>query len=229
MPAVTAYPQYCPIARALDVLGDRWTLLVLRELTVAGDLRFTDLRAQVRGITATVLTDRLRRLVDEGLVTTRELPPPAARSVYSVTERGREAVPVLRALARFGAPLLETPPEDRPLRPANVLHGFLLAFRDHEAARGVDERYVVVIDGQRFDVDSLRDGDPGRRDPDLVVTTSARTLVELRRGALSIDGARTSGELAVEGSAASLGNFVRMFRLSAGPAGQPAAERPATA
>src|SRR3954451_13470408 len=95
MPAVHGYQQYCPIARALDVLGDRWTLLILRELTNAGDRRFTDLRRSLPGIAPGLLSDRLKALAEHGLVTTRELPPPAARTVYAITPRGREAAPVL--------------------------------------------------------------------------------------------------------------------------------------
>src|SRR6476646_10207660 len=121
MPVNHGYRQYCPIARALDVLGDRWTLLILRELTMSGDRRFTDLRRSLPGIAPGLLSDRLRSLTEHGLVTTKELPPPAARTVYAVTPRGREAVPVLRALSRFGLPLLDPPgqgPEAEPVNPA---------------------------------------------------------------------------------------------------------------
>src|SRR5688500_11690563 len=96
------YDQYCPIAVALDTLGDRWTLLILRDLSM-GEQRFTDLKATLRGIAPNLLAERLRDLQADGLVEQRELPPPAARSVYAITDAGREAVPVLRALARFGA------------------------------------------------------------------------------------------------------------------------------
>ena len=83
MPATVRYDeQYCPIARALDVLGDRWTLLILRDL-VGSDQRFTDLRRRLPGIAPTLLTQRLRTMMAEGLVATKELPPPAARSVYT--------------------------------------------------------------------------------------------------------------------------------------------------
>src|SRR6476646_5571832 len=131
MPVNHGYRQYCPIARALDVLGDRWTLLILRELTNAGDRRFTDLRRGLPGIAPGLLSDRLKTLVEHGLVTTRELPPPAARTVYAITPRGREAVPVLRALARFGLPLLDPPDEgDEGARvdPAMAVQAAISAF-----------------------------------------------------------------------------------------------------
>src|SRR5215213_2570175 len=94
------YGQYCPIAAGLDVVGDRWVLLICRELLM-GDLRFTDLRASLPGIAPNLLSERLRALQAEGLVTTAELPPPAARTVYRLTDAGRSVVPVLRAIARF--------------------------------------------------------------------------------------------------------------------------------
>src|SRR4051794_18374029 len=90
--------QYCPIARALDVLGDRWTIPILRELSL-DDQRFTDLREHLPGIAPTVLTQRLRELTDEDLVTTRPSTT-SRRSVYTLTERGRSTAPVLKALAR---------------------------------------------------------------------------------------------------------------------------------
>src|SRR3954465_8210954 len=108
--------QYCPIARALDVLGDRWTLLVLRELSL-GDQRFSDLRDHLPGIAPTVLTQRLRSMTDAGIIAPRPAAPTSRRSVYTLTDRGREAVPVLAALARWGIPLLGDPGTDDVLRP----------------------------------------------------------------------------------------------------------------
>src|SRR2546421_5058094 len=83
-----SYEQFCPLARALDVLGERWTLLVVRELLL-GPRRFSDLRAHLPGIAPALLTQRLRDLEAAGLVRRAELPPPAARTVYELTERGR--------------------------------------------------------------------------------------------------------------------------------------------
>src|SRR3954451_20765408 len=117
MPATVRYDQqYCPIARALDVLCDRWTLLIMRELLI-GDQRFTDLRTHLPGIAPTLLTQRLRTMIDNGLVATKELPPPAARSVYTATERGRSVIPVMRSLAKWGMPLLGEPDDDLVIRP----------------------------------------------------------------------------------------------------------------
>ena len=107
-----SYDQWCPIAVGLDVLGDRWTLLVLRELTL-GDRRFSDLRRELPGIAPNLLTERLRTLVDLRLVESVDLPPPAARSVYRITDDGRAASPVLRSLARFGVRYLTGAPTEQ--------------------------------------------------------------------------------------------------------------------
>ena len=105
------YDQYCPIACSLGLVGERWTLLVVRELFY-GPKRYTDLAAHLPGIGTNVLADRLKELESAGLVEKRKLPPPAASTVYELTATGRELRPVLHELARFGARLLGPPPAD---------------------------------------------------------------------------------------------------------------------
>ena len=117
-----SYEQFCPLARAMDVLGERWTLLLVRELLVA-PMRFSDLRAHLDGIGSALLTQRLRDLERAGLVERAELPPPAARTVYQLTERGRALEPVIYELARFGLPYLDVPTEEQPLHPHLLPHG----------------------------------------------------------------------------------------------------------
>lgn len=179
-----SYEQYCPIAAALDVLGDRWTLLILRELTM-GERRFTDLKAALPGIAPNLLTERLRDLQAEGLVEQRELPPPAARSVYAVTEAGREVVPVLRALARFGAHRLPPPTDHTVVAPHMGVYAMLAPYHAPEAP---GERFHVrlAVDGRTFDV--VTDGPhlslrprPDEQ-PDLELQLSARDLVAARQG-----------------------------------------------
>ncbi|MGF1647069.1 MAG: winged helix-turn-helix transcriptional regulator [Kineosporiaceae bacterium] len=103
--ARTSYDMHCAVAKALEVLGERWTLLVVREL-LTGPKRYADLRAGLPGIATNMLTDRLRSLQAADVVTRRELPAPAASVVYELTERGRELKPVLLAMAAWGQPLL---------------------------------------------------------------------------------------------------------------------------
>jgi len=180
-----SYDQYCPIAAALDVVGDRWTLLILRELTM-GDRRFTDLRAALPGIAPNLLADRLRQLQADGLVEQRELPPPAARTVYAATAAGREVVPVLRALARFGADRLDPPTADDVVRPQMAVYGMLSPYHVPE---GDGERFHarLVVDGTVFDV--VTDGPKlslrRRPDetPDTELEVAARDLVAARQGA----------------------------------------------
>ena len=106
-----SYDQYCPIACSLGLVGERWTLLVVREL-MQGPKRYTDLLDHLPGIGTNILADRLKELESAGLVEKRKLPPPAASSVYELTPMGRELRPVLHELARFGARLMGPPPPD---------------------------------------------------------------------------------------------------------------------
>ncbi|MEU4349766.1 helix-turn-helix domain-containing protein [Streptomyces sp. NPDC023838] len=111
-PRRRSYDQYCAAARALDVVGDRWTLLIVREL-LAGPRRYTDLHADLPGVSTDVLASRLKDMEREELATRRKLPPPAAATVYELSARGRQLLPVLTALAAWGAPeLAERRPTD---------------------------------------------------------------------------------------------------------------------
>lgn len=105
------YDQYCPVACSLSLVGERWTLLVVREL-LHGPKRYTDLVDRLPGIGTNILAARLKELEAAGLVEKRRLPPPAASTVYELTASGRELRPVLYELARFGARLMGPPPLD---------------------------------------------------------------------------------------------------------------------
>ena len=147
--APRSYNQNCPIALGLDVLGERWTLLILREL-IGGARRYGDLRAELPGIATNLLADRLRELEDEGLVDRTELPPPVARTVYTLSEVGwRKVPPVVQAIATFGLDMVEL--GESALTPLNgFLAGILLAF-DPDRAGELTASYAVDIDGRRFE------------------------------------------------------------------------------
>jgi DNA-binding HxlR family transcriptional regulator len=102
------YEQYCPMAHALDLVGDRWALLVIREL-MHGPKRYTDLVEHLHGIGTNILASRLRDLERNGVVVRRTLPPPAASKVYELTDYGRELKPAMRELAMWGARSLGPP------------------------------------------------------------------------------------------------------------------------
>src|SRR5256714_5332320 len=110
------YDQYCPVAHALDVVGDRWALLVVREL-IQGPKRYTDLAEVLPGIGTNILAARLRDLEKAGVIAKKTLPPPAASRVYELTDYGLELKPVMRELALRGAPSLGPPPTDHELLP----------------------------------------------------------------------------------------------------------------
>ena len=211
-----SYDQYCPIARSLDVLGDRWTLLVLRELSM-GAQRFTDLRASLSGIPPNVLSQRLKRLTEHGLVTVETLPPPAARSVYVLTQRGRDVVPVLRALVRFGTPELEPATPDLALRPQSVAPVVFLAWFDEVEARlaDVDEHYDLVVDGRTVHLSSRSRALPRQVDEPAAVTVEGPgwAFARLRQGDTLDDLARDD-TLTVTGSKAARTRFRRIFALA---------------
>jgi DNA-binding HxlR family transcriptional regulator len=112
-----SYGQFCSVARALDVIGDRWTLLIIRELLLRGASRYTDLKNGLPGIATNLLADRLRELESAGLVTREEAPPPVATTLVRLTEAGAELEPVVRALGSWGIRLMTQPEGDDLFRP----------------------------------------------------------------------------------------------------------------
>jgi DNA-binding HxlR family transcriptional regulator len=182
---VKTYAQTCPIAVALDAVGERWTLLILRELLM-GDQRFTDLRANLRGIAPNLLSARLASLVERGYVVQAELPPPAARTVYRLTPRGREVGPVLRALSRFGAPELppSSPSSSSSLPAVRAVHSLVVSWWTGAPVPAVR----VAVDGEGFDLADagrvrVRPADPSVTPVAVVSTTVAALLAARRDGA----------------------------------------------
>ena len=106
-----SYGQYCAVAKALDVIGDRWSLLIVRELLLRGGSRYTDLRNGLPGIATNLLAERLRDLGTAGLVTREDAPPPIATALFRLTPRGEELAPVLHELFRWGIPYMVEGPE----------------------------------------------------------------------------------------------------------------------
>jgi len=169
-----SYSHYCPIAHALDLVGERWSLLVVRELQ-HGPLRYTDLLEQLPGVSTNVLAARLRELELGGIVGRRRMPAPAASAVYELTELGQGLTPVLTALAHWGAHSLGPPPPD-----AELVRGWLeRALRTalgETAPRGSFELHVGD------EIASLVDGviEAGvTRDPDVVVRCDAAWIFHL--------------------------------------------------
>jgi DNA-binding HxlR family transcriptional regulator len=104
-----SYEEYCAIAKSLDVIGDRWSLLIVRELALRGACRYTDVRNGLPGIATNLLADRLRELVCADVITREEAPPPIATTLFKLTPRGEQLIPVLEGLTRWGVPLMTEP------------------------------------------------------------------------------------------------------------------------
>src|ERR671932_2334906 len=149
------FDQYCPIAHALSLVGERWALLVVREL-LKGPRRYTDLAAGLPGIGTNVLATRLRELEEAGVVQRRKLPPPAASTVYELTEYGEGLEEVMHAVARWGARSLGLPRREDDLDPTWGLNAFP-ALLYPERARGLTETYVIRVDEDVFTV-AILDG-----------------------------------------------------------------------
>ena len=211
------YSQYCPVAHALDLVGERWALLVVREL-LGGPKRYTDLAEALPGIGTNILAGRLRDLESGGIVRKRKLPPPAASTVYELTEYGAELREVLSVLGRWGARSLGPPCVDDILPAGWASHAARSLF-DPEAARGVTAEYELRADGELVAI-RVEDGELDVRasaadDPQLVLETDPATLLELVSGDLSPAEAVASGRARVDGDAAELDRFVALFGRAA--------------
>ena len=207
-----SYNDRCGIARALDVVGERWALLVVRELLL-GPKRFTDLRAGLPQLGPDVLSQRLRELERAGVVERSTLPPPAASRVYQLTERGKELEDVVLALGRWGS---QSPvPAGTPaFGPDSMMLALKTRF-EAAAARGADARVGLLLDGQRFIADvadgrlELRRGADERGDA--VIETDPGTLASVLWHGLGVAEATKSGRLKLEGSKRAIQRFFKLF------------------
>ena len=139
-----SYDQYCGLAAALDLLGERWTVLIIRDLLM-GPKRFTDLLDRLPGIGTGLLSQRLRELEDAGVIEKTTLPPPAASTVYQLTPDGDALRPALLQLARWGMRRLDDPQPGQRLDVESLTLG-LSARLDRKAADGLDGSYGLVLD-----------------------------------------------------------------------------------
>ena len=209
--SVRTYGQYCPIATALDILGDRWTLLILREL-LGGPRRYSDLRAELPGIATNLLSDRLRQLTAEDLVEQFEVPAPVARTLYRLTDAGwKYVVPVIGALARFGSGRLG-PGTGRAVSPLTGFLAAIVAGFDSHRARNVTEDYRAVIDGRIFDFGVWNGSlSAARGTPAAELRARAGDLAgaRLRRG-----GVLLASRTELVGQAAATARFLNVFQLT---------------
>ena len=211
-----SYGQYCALARALDRIGDRWTLLIIRELLI-GPRRYSDIRAAVPAIATNLLARRLQELEAEGIVSRRRLDPPAAATVYELTDIGRGLEPAVLALIRWGGRWMGEKEPDQAFRP-EWLALALKALIPAEALQDVDFVCKVELQGQdlklRFSpqgVEALNRDAP----PDVEIETTPGSLLEVVVGSRSLAAAVEEGRVAVRGDGKGLSRLSQV--LSRGP------------
>jgi DNA-binding HxlR family transcriptional regulator len=197
------YHQYCPVARALDVVGERWTLLIIRELLL-GPRRFTDLADGLPGIGSSVLTTRLTDLQQSGLVAKRTLPRPAASVVYELTDEARGLARVLAALAGWGMSLLGQPHTDDRVRGRWMVLGLAVTAKPEPSIP--DAIYELRVDDEACHVRShdghLRPADGPASNADATITLTTDTLVAIASGELEVRSPRADRLIAIDGDTA---------------------------
>jgi DNA-binding HxlR family transcriptional regulator len=211
------YDQYCPVCHALGLVGERWALLIVREL-LRGPKRYTDLVEGMPGIGTNILAARLRELEQGGILRKRKLPPPAASTVYELTEYGAELEEPLYALARWGARSLPPPGRKDEFYPEWGLNAFA-ALLDEEAARGLTESYVLRVDDDAYTVrlvEGRLDIEPGAsEDVDLDAAMDQKTFFGLASRELLPSDALATGAVKLEaGEPETLERFFRTFNFA---------------
>jgi DNA-binding HxlR family transcriptional regulator/putative sterol carrier protein len=210
------YEQYCALARTLDVAGDRWTLLIVRELT-PGPRRFTDFIDGLPGISRKLLTERLRALERDGITVRRELPPPAARQVYELTDDGRDLATAMAPLIVWGVRRIgdRKPGETFRARwPAVAMAGLA----DREAAKGVSETYQYLVGDSAFhftvDDGSIEVHDGRAKDPAVVLKADEETWADVASGKIRFSSAVATGALDVSGDPHAAKRLRKIFSRS---------------
>ncbi len=212
------YSDSCGLAQALNVVGERWALLVVRELLL-GPRRFADLRADLPGISSNVLAQRLGELEERGVVCRRRLAPPASAWVYDLTEWGAELEQVVKVLGRWGArsPLFDP---HQHLSRTSVVMSMRTMFRPDAAAglhlamgiRMGEQHHVARVDDGRLEV-GVVPALPPLADLDAVVTLSPSTLAGILYAATDLEEAVESGTLVIEGDRGALERYAACFWL----------------
>ncbi|WP_176037484.1 winged helix-turn-helix transcriptional regulator [Brucella tritici] len=212
--AKRSYDDACAAAHALDLIGERWSLLVMREL-MFGPKRFSDLRADLPGVSANVLTQRLEGLEEAGILRKTKLPPPASVQVYELTEWGYESESILQTLGRWAA----RSPKHDPNLPISTA-SFLLSLRtmmDHDRSLGMRAVIGLRLDGEDFTAQLEDDGIHIERgtaqEYDLHFESSPRMLAAAIYGGQPISALESANVLKVIGDRALAEKFVTLFPL----------------
>jgi DNA-binding HxlR family transcriptional regulator len=208
------YGDRCGVARALDIVGERWALLVVRELLL-GPKRFTDLRAGLPHVGPDILAQRLRELEQSGIVRRGTLPPPAGSRIYELTERGHELEPIVVALGRFGS-VAPFPPGEAQIGVDAVVIALKSLFAAG-AADGLSASYELRLGEQSFRID-VADGRietvrGSAEAPEATIETDPGTLAGILWHGRKLEEARRAGDIAIAGDRRAVTRFVGLFPL----------------
>lgn len=210
------YNQYCATARTLDLVGERWTLLLIREL-LTGPKRFGDLQHSLRGLGTGLLAARMKHLEREGLVSKVTLPPPARTPAYALTEAGEELGPAVLALARWGLKwAMDEPLERETFHPGWAVLGLRACF-DAEAAIGLHALYEFRVEEEifhaRIDDGAIETVHGPAQHPDVIITIGGEALRDLAAGRSTLAEAIDNGAAATSGDRQALRRLPQLFRL----------------
>ena len=208
-----SYNQYCGLAYALEVVGERWTLLVVREL-IAGPRRFKDLISGLPGVSTNLLSERLRSLEHQKMIQRRVLPPPSGSTVYELTPLGRTLEPTLLELGRWGSQFIPASHEGvSVLRVGSYALTFKTFFRP-ELADDIDETYQLNIDGEMMQVHidhgtiAVEQGEPHKSD--VVFHSDVTTMLGMLQGMIDPQRALAEGILRIDGDQDAIYRLLRV-------------------
>ncbi|MGH2729284.1 MAG: winged helix-turn-helix transcriptional regulator [Actinomycetota bacterium] len=206
-----SYGQYCALARSLDRIGDRWTLLIVRELLI-GPRRYSDLRVALPGIASNLLAARLRQLEDDGLVRHRRIPAPTPAMLYELTPDGEALEEAVLALGRWGGRWMEQRGDDS-FQPRWLVLA-LRALMTDRVPGGGNAAWQFEVEGEvmhaLIDRDGIEIGLGPAPDPDLTIGCRAEILLGLTAGYVSVADAEAAGVATVTGNSAARKVFGRL-------------------
>ncbi len=210
-----SYHQYCPVAHALDLVGDRWSLLLIRDLLV-GPKRFVDLQTGLPGLGTNILTARLKWLEQYGVIYRHFLPPPAASMVYELTEYGRQLEEPLSAIARWGGQTLGALTPEQVIEPDAVMMALHGIFRRMAAEQGQTTTYEIQCEDERFqeafrvqvNASSIEVTRGNVSAPDVVMHMTVETLYALSSQRLLLRNAMKDGRVSLQGSEHAIAHLV---------------------
>lgn len=220
MTTARTYGQFCGLARALEIVGERWSMLVVRDL-VLGPKRFTDLQRGLPRIPVSILSSRLNELEQAGVIRRRVLPQLDAGLVYELTEYGSELDHILLDLALWGARSLGAPGQDDVFTMDSAILSLYTTFQE-DAAAGVHINYELHYGPEMtlhalVDDGSLKVASGSHPAADLVIEPQGPVILDLLNGQLGADEAIRSGKIRIEGEPAHLELFSRLFRIPPAP------------